>query len=142
MKKVKFLDQLTGAGHGNSVLMALSFVLAFVALLSIISLSDCIKTRKQEDIAACQAEMRGVQSALELYYKHYKCYPDNITGIEASGTLYNNGLDSWQNKFKYQLSGHKGAENSNYQLGSAGPDGKFGTEDDVAPPINPEKHSF
>ena len=143
MKKVKFLDQLTGAGHGNSALTALPFILAFVVFLSIISLSDCMKTRKQAEIESSKAGMRGVQSGLELYYTHYKYYPENLEVIMPGGyTADNSDKDPWQNKFKYQLSGPKGEENSNYQLGSAGTDGKFNTTDDIAPPINPEKHTL
>ena len=91
----------------------------------------------QSEIDACSASLRGVQSALELYYTHYKSYPANLNLLQAAGYLpLGGGTDPWGFTFRYE------EWSSSYKLGSVGRDGKPGTADDVPPPVNPQIHSF
>ena len=88
---------------------------------------------------SCRASLRGVQSALELFYTHYKYYPENTQIMIVEGYLQENGdKDTWGNAYKYERSSDK----SNYKIGSAGEDKKFGTDDDIEPPINTKRHTF
>ena len=135
-------------------LIELMIVIAIIGLLIAIVIPDLLKTREQSEIEACKASLRGVQSALELYYTHYKYYPTNLQSLISEGYLSENSdKDPWQRNFRYQplyagggagdatgASGGKTA--SNYLLASDGPDGKKGTDDDVEAPINPKRHSF
>jgi type II secretion system protein G len=132
-------------------LIELMIVIAIIGLLVAIVIPDLLQTRMQSEIEACKASLRGLQSALELYYTHYKYYPDNMKTLITEGYLSENSdKDPWQHEFMYQPKyggggSDEGSTNktaSNYLLGSAGPDGKKGTDDDIDPPINSKRHSF
>lgn len=134
-------------------LIELMIVIAIIGLLIAIVIPDLLKTREMSEIEASKASLRGVQSALELYYTHYKYYPSDLKQLITEGYLSENSdKDPWGRDYLYQpkyadsTSGEAesgtGKTASNYLLGSAGPDGKKGTEDDIEPPINSKKHSF
>lgn len=135
-------------------LIELMIVIAIIGLLIAIVIPDLLKTREQSEIESCKASLRGVQSALELYYTHYKYYPENLNTLILEGYLSENSdKDPWNKEFRYEgikssggtgdTTGSTGGKtSSNYRLGSDGPDGKSGTDDDIEPPINPKRHSF
>ena len=108
------------------------------------------KVIKYEDEASQPPEkkavvtMRGIASALELYYYRYKSYPLDLRTLVKEGYMAESMLkDSWQQEFRYKpLADPNGCSISNYLLGSSGPDGKPDTADDIAPAINPARHSF
>jgi general secretion pathway protein G len=135
-------------------LIELMIVIMIIGLLIAIVIPDLLKTREQSEIQSCSASLRGVQSALELYYTHYKYYSNNLESLITEGYLSENSdKDPWNRQYRYQplyAGGGAGDETgagggktaSNYLLGSDGPDGKKGTDDDVESPINPKRHSF
>ena len=136
-------------------LVELMVVIMIIGLLIAIVIPDLLKTREQSEVEACKASLRGVQSALELYYTHYKYYPSKLDSLITEGYLSEKGdEDPWGRKLRYQpkYSGEGSEEGGggsgssqnagNYYMGSDGPDGKKGTEDDIDPPINPNRHSF
>lgn len=141
-------------GQKGFTLIELMIVIAIIGLLIAIVIPDLLKTREQSEIEACKASLRGVQSALELYYTHYKYYPTNLQSLISEGYLSENSdKDPWQRNFRYQplysgggagdATGSSGGKTaSNYLLAADGPDGKKGTDDDVEAPINPKRHSF
>jgi len=116
-----------------------------LVLLIIFILPEFLATQEAAEISKPVAQMRGAQSALELFYNHYKCYPENLEILIKEGYLQKNGnVDPWVNKNQYKPiyskdSNHKA---DNYLLGSSGADGKFDTEDDIKPPINTIRHTF
>jgi general secretion pathway protein G len=134
-------------------LLELMIVIAIIGLLIAIVIPDLLKTRESAEIESCKASLRGVQSALELYYTHYKYYPDNLLTPINEGYLQENGdKDPWGKTLRYRTAsgGGSGAADeaqgaktaNNYLIGSDGPDGKQDTDDDVEPPINTKRHSF
>ena len=134
-------------------LIELMIVIAIIGLLVAIVIPDLLMTRQQSEVSACQASLRGVQSALELYYTHYKYYPTKMKELITEGYLSDNSdIDPWNHEFRYEPrydsgsgSGGGGSDSktaTNYLLGSSGPDGKSGTDDDIDPPINSKRHSF
>jgi len=131
-------------------LLELMIVIAIIGLLIAIVIPDLLKTREQAEVESCKASLRGVQSALELYYTHYKYYPDTLLVAINEGYLQEGGdKDPWGRLYRY-VKGDPGASGSsneagggnNYQIGSNGPDAKQDTDDDVEPPINTKRHSF
>ena len=108
------------------------------------------KVIKYEDEASQTPEeiavvtMRGIASALELYYCRYKSYPLDLQTLVKDGYMAESMLtDPWKHAFRYKpLADPNGCSISNYLLGSNGPDGKPDTADDIAPAINPVRHSF
>ena len=132
-------------------LLELMIVIAIIGLLIAIVIPDLLKTREQAEVESCKASLRGVQSALEVYYTHYKYYPDNMLTPMNEGYLQEGGdKDPWGRSYRYRLATGSGATNeaegaktaNNYLIGSDGPDGKQDTDDDVEPPINTKRHSF
>jgi len=133
-------------------LLELMIVIAIIGLLIAIVIPDLLKTREMSEVEACKASLRGVQSALELYYTHYKYYPENLQTLMTEGYLQENGdKDTWNKLLRYTTTGaggggaaneSEGASTTNYLVGSDGPDGKQDTEDDIEPPINTKRHSF
>ena len=135
-------------------LIELMIVIAIIGLLIAIVIPDLLKTREQSEIESCRASLRGVQSALELYYTHYKYYPQKMLQLITEGYLSENSdKDPWNRLYRYEpiyagggagdATGSSGGKTaSNYLLGSDGPDGKKGTDDDIEPPINSKRHSY
>ena len=121
------------AGFFIAVVGTLVFVIWHVAS------KDLKYVKSASEIEACKAELRGIQSGLELYYTHYKSYPDNISVLVTEGYL-SEGADNdpWGNTFLYETTDKA----LNYRVGSVGADGKKGTADDIEPPINSKRHSF
>jgi type II secretion system protein G len=139
--------------EGGFTLIELMIVIAIIGLLIAIVIPDLLKTREMSEVESCKASLRGVQSALELYYTHYKYYPEDMKSLITEGYLgEKSDLDPWSKAFEYlpvkgtgtaDVSGSTGTKTaSNYLLGSDGPDGKKGTDDDIEPPINSKRHSF
>ncbi|OGF46230.1 MAG: hypothetical protein A2231_09665 [Candidatus Firestonebacteria bacterium RIFOXYA2_FULL_40_8] len=121
--------------YTKGVLLLLPPLILFI----IIILPDLLRTRECSEIDSSRASLRGVQSALELYYTHYKYYPENLEIPIKEGYLAKGGdKDPWKTPYKYERSPDK----SNYLIGSAGEDNKFDTDDDVEPPINTPRHTF
>jgi uncharacterized membrane protein YvbJ len=102
------------------------------------------KTKQQFETEACRAGLGKVQSALELFYTHYKCYPEELNRLIDEGYIRDNSdKDPWGRELWYETLHDNGSRRpNNYYLGSAGPDGKWDTVDDVEPPINTGRHSF
>ena len=131
-------------------LIELMIVIAIIGLLVAIVIPDLLMTRQMSEVEACKASLRGVQSALELYYTHYKYYPTKMKALVTEGYLSDGSdMDPWNKEFRYEpkystdnAGGSDSKTANNYLLGSAGLDGKAGTDDDVEPPINSKRHSF
>lgn len=125
-------------------LIELMVVIAIIGLLVAIVVPDLIKTREESTIAATQASLRGIQSALELYYTRYKYYPTTLPTLITEGYLQEGAdKDPWMKNYSYQPVVEGGqATASNYKLASCGKDGRQGTNDDVEAPVNPSRHSF
>jgi len=115
------------------------FLFPLIGFVIIIILPDLLRTRECSEITPPVAQMRGVQSGLELYYTHYKYYPENLGVPIKEGYIQEGGdKDPWNSPYKYERTPDK----SNYLLGSAGEDKLFDTDDDVEPPINTIWHSY
>jgi len=126
-------------------------VISIIGFLLAIIIPDLIKVREDAMKESCSGSLRGVQSALELYFTRYKTYPqtnDGLTLLIKEGYLPEGGdLDPWTRSFQYQPMARgetsaSGGTADNYLLCSMGPDGRRATEDDIECPINPARHSF
>jgi len=112
-------------------------LLAVFSAVSLSSIPRAIATGRAKRIAATRALMYELHAqGLERYYKEYGAYPGELTDlsrVSASGTPQS---DYWERNFEYKPVGviaSKGSaiSLSDYKLISAGPDGRFGTEDDI-----------
>ncbi len=88
-----------------------------------------------------------LRTQLELFRTHCGRYPSSDEGLAALAVAPDDEeltekwagpyvkskdlKDAWQREFQYESPGtHNG--DANYDLASAGPDGQFGTDDDIA----------
>jgi hypothetical protein len=119
-----------------SYCLSIGLLVVFSAV-SVSSIPRWIANRRAKRIAATQALMYELHArGLQRYYKEYGAYPGELTDlsrVSASGTPQS---DYWEQNFEYKPVGviaSKGSaiSLSDYKLVSAGPDGKFGTEDDI-----------
>jgi hypothetical protein len=102
-----------------------------------------LENRRIRQIAATQALCYHVKVLLEDYKRTYRSYPKNAQEYEkAIGESL--PMDYWEQSIKYQSYtdaiadgtnpaslGRTGLPFNNFELRSAGPDGKLGTDDDV-----------
>jgi hypothetical protein len=94
--------------------------------------------RRDKRAAATRALMYELHAqGLQRYYKEYRVYPNELTDlsrVNASGTPQS---DYWERGFEYEpiagptASKGAGLYVTDYKLVSAGPDGEFGTKDDI-----------
>jgi hypothetical protein len=93
---------------------------------------------RNKHAAATRALMYELHAqGLQRYYKEYRVYPNELTDlsrVNASGTPQS---DYWERGFEYEpvagptASKGAGLYVTDYKLVSAGPDGEFGTKDDI-----------
>ena len=84
-------------------LIEMLIVLGIIGLLMTIVIPDMFKTRETSNREACTASLRGIQSSLELYYTHYKYYPDNLQALITEGYVSEGSdKDPWSNVYNYQ----------------------------------------
>jgi hypothetical protein len=119
-----------------SYCLSIGLLVVFSAV-SISSIPRGIANRRAKKVAATRALMYELHSrGLQRYYKEYGNYPGelgDLSRVNASGTPQS---DYWERNFEYKpvaviASKGSGISLSDYKLISSGPDGKFGTEDDI-----------
>lgn len=117
---------------------ALSFVLiAAFGASTLSSIPDAIERLRARRVAATRAEMyRLHEQALRKYQREYGTYPQELSDLNRVSREPVVGTDYWERPFNYApvsvIAARGGARGfTNYKLVSAGPDGEFGTEDDL-----------
>ncbi|HKS40604.1 MAG TPA: type II secretion system protein GspG [Blastocatellia bacterium] len=98
-----------------------------------------LENRKERRVAATQAAMYHLAGLLEEYKRTYGSYPRNSQEIMKAVTE-SLPMDYWKKSIRYQsfteaIAGdwlaRTGIPFNNFELRSAGPDGKEGTDDDI-----------
>ena len=124
--------KMARASYGLSIVLLIVFSAASVS-----SIPRVISRREARRAAATRALMYGLHAqGLQRYYKEYGAYPGELTDlsrVNASGTPQS---DYWEHNFEYKPVGVVASKGSaislsDYKLVSAGPDGIFGTKDDI-----------
>ena len=142
-RKGKRLAALSPAQYGGARLARVSFALtlclfAVFSAVAIASIPDAIARGRARRIAATNVEMYQQAAAFRQYHQEYGAYPaetGDLSRINAEPELRS---DYWENRLVYEpiqdgviASRGVAISYSSYKLVSAGPDGKFGTGDDV-----------
>jgi hypothetical protein len=141
-RRARQLATLTPSKFGGRSLAGISFVLsAFIfavfsgALIS--SIPGALERGRAKRLAATRATMYELhQQALQKFHHEYGSYPQELTDLERVDAQSIPQTDYWSQNFSYlpiSVIASKGSaiSFSNYKLVSAGPDKKFGTEDDI-----------
>jgi hypothetical protein len=98
-----------------------------------------LENRRVRRVAATQASMYHLATLLEDYKRTYGSYPRNTQEIKKAITE-SLPADYWKKGIKYQsfpeaiagsALGRTGVSFNDFELRSAGPDGKEGTDDDI-----------
>jgi hypothetical protein len=119
-----------------SYCLSIGLLVVFSAV-SVSSIPRWIATRRAQRIAATHALMYELHArGLQRYYKEYGAYPGELTDLSRVSASGSPQSDYWELNFDYKPVGviaSKGSaiSLSDYKLVSAGPDGRFGTEDDI-----------
>jgi hypothetical protein len=119
-----------------SYCLSIGLLVVFSAV-SVSSIPRWLATRRAQRIAATHALMYELHArGLQRYYKEYGAYPGELTDLSRVSASGSPQSDYWEQNFEYKPVGviaSKGSaiSLSDYKLVSAGPDGRFGTEDDI-----------
>ena len=130
------------AGFGGIRIARASYALSICLLVifsavTVTSIPRAIERSRAKRAAATRVLMYQLHAqALQKYYKEYGTYPGELADLSRVNAEGAPQSDYWEHNFEYRPVGviaSKGAaiSLSNYKLFSAGPDGKFGTEDDI-----------
>ena len=119
-----------------SYCLSIGLLVVFSAV-SVSSIPREIAKRRAKRLAATRALMYELHArGLQRYYKEYGAYPGELTDLSRVSASGSPQSDYWERNFEYKPVGviaSKGSaiSLSDYKLVSAGPDGRFGTEDDI-----------
>ena len=119
-----------------SYCLSIGLLVVFSAV-SVSSIPREIAKRRAKRLAATRALMYELHArGLQRYYKEYGAYPGELTDLSRVSASGSPQSDYWEQNFEYKPVGviaSKGSaiSLSDYKLVSAGPDGRFGTEDDI-----------
>lgn len=121
--------------RGSAVCSA-GLLLIFSAI-TITSIPGAIARSRAKRVAATSAIMYAMHyEALQKYHREYGSYPQELTDLSRVNAETVPHNDYWENNFSYLPVGVIASRGSaisfsDYKLVSAGPDGKFGTSDDI-----------
>jgi len=120
------------ASYGLSIALLIIFGAASVS-----SIPHAIAISRARRAAATRALMYELHAqGLQRYYKEYGAYPGELTDLSRVNASETPQSDYWEHNFEYKpvsviASKGSGVSLSDYKLVSAGPDGRFGTKDDI-----------
>src|SRR5882672_7690543 len=120
------------ASYGLSIALLIIFGAASVS-----SIPHAIAISRARRAAATRALMYELHAqGLQRYYKEYGAYPGDLTDLSRVNASETPQSDYWEHNFEYKpvsvvASKGSGVSLSDYKLVSAGPDGRFGTKDDI-----------
>ena len=110
-------------------------VVVIIGILAAVAVPRLAGRMGQSQIAAARDGVRGIELAVDLYETDNGKFPDSLQNLLTKGSELNwngpylkkaSGLkDPWGNDYQYTKQG------TDYTVASAGPDGSFGSGDDV-----------
>ena len=113
-------------------LIEILVVVAIIGMLGAVAVPAYINYLADARIETTRALIKSVEDALVTYNtKNSGKYPDSLEVLtqeteDADAILQGDYVDPWGNEIKYEKRGKKRP-----LLTSAGPDGEFGTDDDI-----------
>ena len=117
-------------------LIEILLVVVIIGILAAVAVPRLGGRVGQSQIAAARASVGAIGTAIDLYETDNGKLPDSLQSLINKGSEANwNGpylrkaeslKDPWGNEFQYSKTG-----DNTYTVASAGPDGSFGTADDV-----------
>ena len=128
---MKTQTQNLAAQRGFS-LLELMLVLAIIGVLTAVAAVSLSGQGTKAKIKVTQTSMAQIRNALRGYQLDNNVYPPSLQALTVGKTAYLSNdfrlADGWGQDFLYAAPGSNGRE---FDLFSKGPDGVFGTEDDI-----------
>jgi general secretion pathway protein G len=131
------------SGHSAFTLIELLLVMVILAILAAVVVPKFTGRTEQARIAAAKADISSMRVALAAFEQDTGAFPTTEQGLAAlvsppaaqDGTPRRPYIDKvqkdpWGNDYVYRS---PGANNTDFDLLSKGPDGREGTADDVNP---------
>ena len=114
-------------------LVELLVVITILGILAAVAVQNVIGHVKTARITATRTSIGEIDKAIQIFtMKHNGKLPDTLEELTQEGKDGEEGIlregnlvDAWANPFNYSKQGRK------YTIPSAGPDGEFGTSDDI-----------
>ncbi len=127
---------------GFTLIEVLLVLVILVILGSLVGLA-VNRAQKQALRDAAKAQIQSFDTPLEVYNQNIRSLPSTSQGLQAlvaapsdlknpnrwDGSYLKGNkvpVDPWDSEFKYEL-----LDAENYRITSAGPDGQFGSDDDI-----------
>ena len=118
--------------RGGFSLLELMLVLAIIGVLTAIAAVSLSGSGTRAKIKATEASMSTIRNALRTYQLDNNIYPASLQALTVGNTAYLANdfklADGWGQAFIY---GAPGSNGQAFDLFSKGPDGSFGTADDI-----------
>ncbi len=130
------IDRAAAAANQGFTLIEILLVVVIIGILAAVVVPNLGGKVGQAQSNAAKASVQAIVMAVDLYELDNGKYPDSLQNLINKGSEINwNGpylkkseipKDPWGNEFQYTKQG------SSYTITSAGPDGSFGSGDDIS----------
>jgi general secretion pathway protein G len=117
-------------------LIELMIVVIIIAALAAMVTPSLINRSEEAKARIARGDLSSLDTALKLYRLDTGAYPTQEQGLDVLLLSAGKGpylerppLDPWKRKYQYRFPGVR--RPSSYDISSAGPDGREGTDDDI-----------
>lgn len=115
-----------------------SFVVVIMLGVFAFKISWWLEGERDAEQAATRSRMMELAIALDSYKKKHRTLPSQLNDLRSEGLLSGPAADYWEKSLTYKPTGQIASASTStvplftqYRLASAGPDGTFGTADDI-----------
>ena len=129
------LKKIVRKAEQGFTLIEIMVVVGIIGLLVAVLIPNVTGKMNEARIASARVQIKNVEEALVAYsMKHGGKYPDSLETLtqetDDEDALLQGGIeDPWGTPIQFEKRGNKGTKRP--LITSAGPDGEFGTEDDI-----------
>lgn len=114
-------------GQGGFTLVELMVVIAIIAMLAAIVGYNVIGALDDAGVSSAKAQISEFKTGLIGYRLKKKSFPDSLDALFTENIMDGKlPTDPWGTAYRYEKKSNK-----EFLISSAGPDGNWGTEDDI-----------
>ncbi len=118
-------------GTGGFTLIEVLLVVAILGILATIAVVGIGGHLDKANVTATRGNISAINNAIKIYQLNMNKQPTNMEDLtreteDFEAPLASIPVDAWGNEFQFKKDGK-----FKYEIRSAGPDGNFGTEDDI-----------